>query len=245
LERTKFITLPKIGKDPKFPQNLRPISLLPTTGKLFQKVILQSLKKHIDEKGLLNASQFGFRGRHPTTLQSMSLTDHVNNEMSTAAVFLDIEKAFDTTWDSGLLYKMTKFDFSTRLIQLISSFLSERKFRDSVEGEMFTPRDMQAGVPHGSVLSPTLYNIYVNDLPQPQGVHYALFADDTCLYATDRIQGFILRNLQRGLSSIEAWCERRSIKINEDKTQGSYFSHRRRPPVSRLTLNGKDIHFCK
>jgi retron-type reverse transcriptase len=165
--------------------------------------------------------------------------------MSTAAVFLDIEKAFDTTWHSGLLYKLSKFEFSTRLIQLISSFLSQRIFRVSVEGEMSTPRYMQAGVPQGSVLSPTLYNIYVNDPPQSQGVHLALFADDTCLYATDRKEGFIIRKLQRGLSSNEAWCERWNIKINEDKTWGIYFSHSRRPPVSRLTVNGKDIPFFK
>jgi hypothetical protein len=87
-----------------------------------------------------------------------------------------------------------------------------------------------------------LYNIYVNDHPQTAGVYLALFADDTCLYATDRKEGFIVRRLQRGLTSIEAWCERWNIKINEDKTQGIYFSHSR-PPVSRLTLNGKDIPF--
>jgi hypothetical protein len=56
----------------------------------------------------------------------------------------------------------------------------------SVVGEMSTPREMQAGVPQGSVLSPTLYNIYVNDHPQTPGIYLTLFADDTCLYATDR-----------------------------------------------------------
>jgi hypothetical protein len=120
-------------KDPKFPQNLRPISLLSTTGQLFEKVILKILQKHIDERGLLNKSQFGFRERHSTTLQCMKLTDLVtlnfNNKMSTAAVFLDIEKAFDTTWHSGLLYKLPKLEFSTSLIKLIGSFLSQRKFR--------------------------------------------------------------------------------------------------------------------
>jgi hypothetical protein len=129
------------------------------------------------------------------------------------------------------------------LFQLIGSFLSEREFRVSVEGEMSTPREMQAGVPQGSILSPTLYVIYVNDPPQTQGVHLALFADNTCLYATDRKEGFIVRKFHRGLSSMEAWCERWNIKINEDKTQWIYFSHSRRPPVSRLTVNGKDIPF--
>jgi hypothetical protein len=101
---------------------------------------------------------------------------------------------------------------------------------------MSTPREMQAEVPQGSALSPTLYNIYVNDPPQTQGVHLALFADDTFLYATDRKDNFIVRKLQRGPSSVEAWYERWNIKINEEKTQGINFSHSRRPPVSRQNL---------
>ncbi|PNF22596.1 hypothetical protein B7P43_G12673 [Cryptotermes secundus] len=246
-KEAKIITLPKPGKDPKFPQNLRPISLLSTTGKLFEKVILKFLRKHIEERDLLNASQFGFRARHSTTLQCMRLADHVtlnfNNKMSTAAVFLDIEKAFDTTWHSGLLFKLSKLEFPNSLTKLIGSFLSKRKFRVSVEGEMSTPREMQAGVPQGSVLSPTLFNLYINDAPHTQGVHLALFADDTCLYATDRKEGFIVRKLQRGLSSMETWCERWNIKINEDKTRGVYFSRGRRPPESCLTLNGRNIPF--
>jgi hypothetical protein len=104
---------------------------------------------------------------------------------------------------------------------------------------MSTPREMQAGVPQGSVFSPTLFNLYIIDTPQTRGVHLTLFADDTCIYATDRKEGFIVRKLQRGLSSMEAWCERWNIKINEDKTRGIYFSRSRRPPESRLTLNGK------
>jgi hypothetical protein len=87
-------TLPKPGKDPNLPQKLRPISLLPTTGKLFEEVILKIVQRHIEDKGLLNASQFGFRARHSRTSQCMRLTDHVtlnfNNNMSMAAVFLDI-----------------------------------------------------------------------------------------------------------------------------------------------------------
>jgi hypothetical protein len=76
-------------------------------------------------------------------------------------VFLDIEKAFDTTWQSGLPYKLSKLEFSTSLIKLTGSFLSQRKFSVSVEGGMSSPKEMQAGVPQGSVLSPTLFNMYI------------------------------------------------------------------------------------
>jgi hypothetical protein len=65
--------------------------------------------------------------------------------------------------------------------------------------------------------------MYINDAPQTRGDHLALFADDTCLYATDRKEGFIIRKLQRGLSLMEAWCERWNIKVNYDKTQGFTF----------------------
>jgi hypothetical protein len=62
-------------------------------------------------------------------------------------------------------------------------------------------------------------------------------------FATYRKEGFVLRKFQRGLSSMETWCERWNIKINEDKTQGIYFSRCRRPPESHLTLNGRNIPF--
>jgi len=76
----------------------------------------------------------------------MRLTDHVtlnfNNNLS--AVFLDFEKAFDTTWYPGL-YELLKLKFSFSTVKLISSFLSNRKSPVSVEGQLSTPREIQAG----------------------------------------------------------------------------------------------------
>jgi hypothetical protein len=84
--------------------------------------------------------------------------DHVtinfNNQM-----FSVIEKVFDTTWHSGLLYKLPKLEFLISFIMLIRSFLSQCKFTILVEGKMSEPHEMQSGVPQGSLLSPTLYNI--------------------------------------------------------------------------------------
>jgi hypothetical protein len=184
-KEAKVIALPEPGKDPKFPQNLRPISLLSTTGKLFEKVMLKIVKRYIEEKGLLNASQFGFRAHHSTTLHCTRLTDHItftfNNNMSTAAVFLDTEKAFDKTWHLGLLYKLLELKFSISLIKLVNSFLSQRKFRLSIKGELSTSRNIQIGVSQCSVLSHTLYSLYINDMPQTPGVYLGLFADDTCI----------------------------------------------------------------
>jgi hypothetical protein len=103
--------------------------LLKNIKKVFKKVILEIVKRHIRENNLLKASRFEFRARHSTTLQCLRLADHVtlnfNNNMSTAAVFLDNEKAFDTTWHPGLLYKLPKLQFSNNLSKLISSFHSQ------------------------------------------------------------------------------------------------------------------------
>lgn len=127
----------------------------------------------------------------------MRLTDHVtlnfNNNLCTAAVFLDIEKAFDTTRHHDL-YKLLKLNFSVSVVKFISSFPADRKFRFLVEGEMSTPGEIQAGVPQGSVLSSTLYNLCIDDAPQAPGTCLALFCYVTCIYATDHKEDYVLRS---------------------------------------------------
>jgi len=73
-------------------------------------------------------------------------------------------------------------------MKLISSFLTNRKFRVTVEGELSTPREIQAGVPQGSVLVPNHYNVYINDTDKPPGIHLTISANDVCVCICNRPQ---------------------------------------------------------
>jgi hypothetical protein len=104
---------------------------------------IQQKKRHIEKRGLLNASH----ARPSTIHQCMGLSDHVtlnsNSEMSVAPVFWDIETAFYTTWLFFLLFKLFKLKFLNSLIQLISFSSFSEKIRVLVRGEMSTPRDIK------------------------------------------------------------------------------------------------------
>jgi hypothetical protein len=150
--------------------------------------------------------------------------------MSTAAVVLNIEIAFDTTWHCGLLYKLS--EFSTSLVKLITSFLTDRKLEVKVAGEFTTPVELAIaiGVPQGSVLAPVFYSPYMNDAPAATGTYFALLAADTCIYATEKHERRVLCKLQRGLTELNSWCESWNVKVHEGKSQKIYFSRRLKSP---------------
>jgi hypothetical protein len=111
----------------------------------------------VDDKNLLHTDH-GFCTLHGTTFEFTRLTDYVtlnfSISLSTAAVFLDVEKGFGTTWHPDLLYKLAQLQFSASIIKLISAFLSGRTFGNSFEGELSTALKIQAGVPQGFILRP-------------------------------------------------------------------------------------------
>jgi hypothetical protein len=137
---------------------------------------------------------------------------------------MGIENAFDTTRHSGLICKLSKLAFSTSLIKLTGSFLSQREFSVSVEGEMSTPREMQAGVPQVSVLSPTFFNMYINYTPQTHGVHLTLFADDTALYAIVRKWVLLLENCSVVSAEWRRGLNAGISKLMKIRLRGSIFS---------------------
>jgi len=246
-KKADVIVLPKPGKDPQFPQNYRPISLLPSLAKVYEKVILSRLETAI--AGILPDEQFGFRAAHSTTHQTLRVAELVtagfNRRQYTGALLLDVSKAFDTVWHRGLLYKLIQSNCPEYLTKLVASFLHNREFRvklKSTPPTFSTYRRIDAGVPQGSCLSPLLYIFYCADIPKTVGTELYLYADDTALTTQSVSPFLVIRRLQEAADAMEDWFARWRIKINSEKSQAILFSQRPTPQNRpNITMFGSDI----
>ena len=106
-----------------------------------------------------------------------------NRSGATRAVALDISKAFNRVWHAGLLHKLKSYGISGQIFGLISSFLSNRRLQVVLDEKSSQEYPVNAGVPHGSILGPTLFLLYINDLPDDFICNIAIYADDTTLYS--------------------------------------------------------------
>ena len=106
-----------------------------------------------------------------------------NRSGATRTVALDISKAFDRVWHAGLLHKLKSYGISGQIFGLISSFLSNRWLRIVLDGKSSQEYPVNAGVPQGSILGPTLFLLYINALPGDVICNIAIYADDTTLYS--------------------------------------------------------------
>ena len=106
----------------------------------------------------------------------------LNRSGATRAVALDVSKAFDRVWHAGLFHKLKSYGISGQIFGLISSFLSNRQLRVVLDGKSSQEYPLNAGVPQGSILGPTLFLLYINDLPDNVICNIAIYADDTTLY---------------------------------------------------------------
>ena len=122
----KVLPIPKPSKDPRLPGSYRPISLLSSIGKLFEKIIYQRLNEFVMSHNVIAEEQFGFRQQHSTIHQLRRATNYVNERKlerkSTGFLVLDIEKAFDSCWQAGLLYKLDASNVPVYLLKLIKSW---------------------------------------------------------------------------------------------------------------------------
>ena len=117
------------------------------------------------------------------TVVSDRIARAFNRSGSARAVALDISKAFKRVWHAGLLHKLKSYGISGQIIGLISSFLNNRRLRVVLDGKSSQEYPVNAGVPQGSILGPTLFLLYINDLPDDAICNIAIYADDTTLYS--------------------------------------------------------------
>ena len=168
-----------------------------------------------------------------------------NGRQHVVAAFLDVEKAFDNVWNNGLRYKIFQLGLPTKMTHWLSDFLVGRLIQVNVNSFLSNQINPKAGVPQGSVLSPLLFLIYVNDLPPPHHKQNSLsqLADDTAQWAFSLSVKFAANLLQQDLLKLATWCAKWRIRLNPKKTKVIIFSRSllTRKAKLNLTLYGKTL----
>jgi hypothetical protein len=143
-----------------------------------------------------------------------------------SAGFLDISKAFDKVWHTGLLYKLRQ-SLPLNYFLLLKSYLNYRHFRVKVGNEYSDLLPVHAGVSQGSILGALLYLLYTSDLPSSPDITTATFADDTAILATDPSPCIASKNLQNILDAIQHLLFLWRQKANGSKSTHVTFTNRR------------------
>lgn len=243
-----IIMVPKPGLDGKFPQNYRPISLLNAISKIGEKIIRTRLNEELEEKNIIPNEQFGFRTGHSTEGQALRLAETIYNNFEernfTAALFIDISKAFDKVWHDGLIVKLKEFGISQQIISILATFLRERTFQVRYGTEISDKKSIEAGVPQGAVLSPTLYNIFTADIPSNlDNTEVFTYADDTAIMASSRNLNLAVHSLQTSVNKISDWLDKWKIKINATKCKPILFTRRKQVTNQKIDVNDISLNW--
>lgn len=235
----KITAICKPGKPSDRPGNYRPVSLLPIPSKVCETIAADRIERVILSKNLVPDAQFGFRRRHSTLHALLDFTECIRNNLrrreTTVAACIDIEKAFDTVWLEGLIYKLITFEFPVEMIKFLHSYLMNRKFRVSIGGITSKEMPVSQGVPEGSVLGPILFVLYLSDIPRVSFTKLNMFADDTTISSSSMYPSVAFSRLQSHLNLLHDYFWKWKMKINADKSECILFT-RSRSNFSNLLL---------
>jgi len=251
---TKLI--PKPGKDPTLAPNYRPITLLPALGKVLERILKTKLTDFLEDNSIIPESQAGFRSRRSTQDQLFKLaqdacesivTDHV-----TIASFFDVEKAYDRVWREGLALKMSRTAIPKPMTAIIFDYLSERSIKLTVGSAISEEVQLYSGIAQGSIVAPTIFNLWVSDAPQPRRnqlnqldpsertANLSQFADDMATWANAKRISVARRRLQEYNDELMEWCRTWKIKLSSAKSQVIGFGCKTKDDIYQ-TIDGHRI----
>jgi len=225
--------------------------LLSIFGKIYERILVNRMQLHYNERHLDNAKQFGFKSKKSTEDAFLYLRQRVlfSEEKYIIAFFIDIEGAFDSLWWPAIIARLIKFKCSSHLIAVLDIYFSKRiiKVRSKCEEIKST---MKRGCPQDSIISPATWNWAMDDLLSnieidlsEDKVEVFAYADDLAILikANSRRER---RSRKQSYSKMENWCALYKLKVYATKTitmivKGKF--NRERPPIFKI--DGANIKY--
>ena len=236
-------------------QQLRPISLLPVLGKVYERLFMLRFQTWLQTRGILPWQQSGARKHQCTTSRVNHLLEQVTNSLRyntfTPTVFVDFKQAFDMLWQAGLLLKLERLECPTAYLLWITSYFNERSMKLDINGQLSQSIAIQRGAPQGSVFGPIAYITAHHDLQQvfeqPENTH--LYVDDLGIVYTPTIylnyKNQLLdmeKRINHDLAMLLAYANQWHQPVNSQKTHVIFFSSAVKRPKLNLTYNNNIIN---
>ena len=212
-----------------------------------ERMINDRLVWFLESNQLMTKYQAGFRKNNCTNDHLIRLESFIRDAFikkeHVVAVFFDLEKAYDTTWKHGIMKDLHKLGLKGRLPLFIQNFLSDRTFNVRIGNTLSDIFKQEQGVPQGSILSPTLFSIKINDIVKcVKDLDCSLFVDDFGIFIRSKNMETIEFKLQRCLNNIEDWATENGFKFSKTKTQCVHFCQIRQLHLDpHLTIYGSPI----
>ena len=253
------IPIPKPNKDHTDPLSYRPIALTSCLCKVLERMINTRFIWYLEKSGILDRSQCGFGKHRSTTDHLVSLERYLRDAFArrqqAVGLFFDLEKAYETTWQYGIIRDLHRIGLRGRLPVFVSEYLRHRRIRVRIGttlSEEFYPEE---GVPTGGVLAGTCFGLKINELPSciAKDIFKALFVDDLAICFRGSSLDTIERHLQQAVNSIQEWATRNGFRFAAHKCKVVHFtaprSRAQRPPIVRigntLLCTGWDTLRCR
>ena len=213
--------------------NYRPISVVSHIAKVVEKEVQKQLMAYLDEHNFITPDQSAYLKKHSTQTSLHRVTDdllwNVNDGLITGICSLDIKKCFDTINHRILLKKLEMYGFNDNVIQWFTSYLANRGTKVYCRDQHSDVKYTNIGVPQGSVLGPTLFLLYINDINNYlDNAVCNLYADDVMIYCSGENVSVVNEKLQSSLCCIKEWYDRNLLVINANKSSAMMVTTRQR-----------------